>query len=307
VPTPESLGGRPVLLVGNHQLFGLDLGPIVREFIVEKGINIRGLTYPGAFRREEAMAARGGGAGAEPGMFAKFGAVPVSPRNIFKLLQRKEVVLLFPGGVREAAHGRGEEYKLFWPSKTDFVRVAARFNAVVVPFGGVGADDSVEVFGKPDELLGPLQGLLPRFGGRGREDTAARIAGGGLLPVSESLERPLSFPISAPRLVPASSSSPGLGDRFYMSFGRPVDLQGLDPKDRDACGAAYKELKEAVEAEIRWLLEARQRDPYRDLVRRQIYERAANLGAFPRQIEAGPFKGSPLRSYGRRAPAFSLP
>ena len=35
--------------------------------------------------------------------------------------------------------------RLFWPNKTDFVRVAARFNAVVVPFGGIGADDSAQV------------------------------------------------------------------------------------------------------------------------------------------------------------------
>ena len=34
--------------------------------------------------------------------------------------------------------------RLFWPSKTDFVRVAARFDAVVVPFAGVGADDNVK-------------------------------------------------------------------------------------------------------------------------------------------------------------------
>ncbi len=30
-----------------------------------------------------------------------FGAVPVGGRNFFKLLQNKEAVLLFPGGVRE--------------------------------------------------------------------------------------------------------------------------------------------------------------------------------------------------------------
>eukprot|EP00438_Fugacium_kawagutii_P036493 Skav206820 [mRNA] locus=scaffold4354:99715:103264:+ [translate_table: standard] len=43
-----------------------------------------------------------------------------------------------------ALHGPGEDYQLFWPSKTDFVRVAARFDAVVVPFGGIGADDSAQ-------------------------------------------------------------------------------------------------------------------------------------------------------------------
>ena len=99
VPVPSELQGRPVLLVGNHQLAGADLGPLVREVLVEKGVLARGLAYPGAMRR-----------GGAP-QFERFGAVPVSPRNIFKLLQQGEMVLLFPGGVREALHGPGEEYQ----------------------------------------------------------------------------------------------------------------------------------------------------------------------------------------------------
>lgn len=31
-----------------------------------------------------------------------------------QLLKRNETVMLFPGGAREALHGKGEEYKLFW-------------------------------------------------------------------------------------------------------------------------------------------------------------------------------------------------
>ena len=32
----------------------------------------------------------------------------------WQLLRRNETVMLFPGGIREALHGKGEEYKLFW-------------------------------------------------------------------------------------------------------------------------------------------------------------------------------------------------
>ena len=38
--------GRPVLLVGNHQLFGADLGLLVKQFIDEKEVLIRGLAHP---------------------------------------------------------------------------------------------------------------------------------------------------------------------------------------------------------------------------------------------------------------------
>lgn len=296
VPTPTETGGRPVLLVGNHQLLGLDLGPLVREFLIEKGIVVRGLAYPPAFQRQEA---RSGRRGENQGTFETFGAVPVSPRNIYRLLKRNEAVLLFPGGVREAMHGPGEEYRLFWPAKTDFIRVAARFDATVVPFGGIGVDDSFLIFGKSDKVLEPLRSLRQR---RAREEPR----GGGLLPVSEALQTPMSFPLLAPQVFPAGVDSSGFGDRYYLSFGAPVDLQDVDPKDRLACANVYHEIQRNVESEISWLLEARLRDPFRDFTRRQLYERLANIESASRRIQAGPFRGEVVRSYGKRAPAFPL-
>ena len=71
--------------------------------------------------------------------------------------------------------------RLFWPSKTDFVRVAARFHAVVVPFGGIGADDNAQVLASLGELRQRAEGLLP-FMAR-----SEKRRGGGLMPVSESL------------------------------------------------------------------------------------------------------------------------
>jgi len=40
---------------------------------------------------------------------------------------------------------QGEEYKLFWPEQSEFVRMAVRFGAKIVPFGTVGEDDFGEV------------------------------------------------------------------------------------------------------------------------------------------------------------------
>jgi hypothetical protein len=37
---------------------------------------------------------------------------------LIQLLKRNETVLLFPGGAKEALHGKGEEYKLFWCALT---------------------------------------------------------------------------------------------------------------------------------------------------------------------------------------------
>ncbi|CAJ1375669.1 unnamed protein product [Effrenium voratum] len=353
VPDPKELG-RPVILVGNHQLFALDLGPLVREFLIEKGFPPRGLAHPINFPDvfENLMSARvkveesglldsvglpfelraaakaaadagaGGGFPARPfrhespperkegeeagdlgiaenfgvgGAFAKWGAVPVNPRSFFQLLKRNEAVLLFPGGAREATHGPTEKYKLFWPSQTDFVRLAARFNAVVVPFGSIGSADNVRVAERKQASEQDKQAFAELLGG-----------GGGMSAVSEVLREPPAFSPSFPRLPPATQTSPGLGDRFYYSFGAPVDLAEVDPKDKETCDAMYAKLKGDVEAEIQWLLEMRVQDPNRDFLRRQVLERVMNLDPAPREVKAGPHKGSFVRSCGRRASSFPL-
>lgn len=40
-------------------------------------------------------------------LLATYGAVPVGGRNMHKLLQQGEIVLLYPGGAREVREGRG--------------------------------------------------------------------------------------------------------------------------------------------------------------------------------------------------------
>lgn len=74
---------------------------------------------------------------------------------LLQLLKRKETILLFPGGVKEAYHKKGEEYQLFWPEKIDFVRMAAMFDALIVPFAAIGMADSVNMIfdGNPANLF----------------------------------------------------------------------------------------------------------------------------------------------------------
>ncbi|XP_028083558.1 acyltransferase-like protein At1g54570, chloroplastic [Camellia sinensis] len=77
--------------------------------------------------------------------FRMMDAVPVSTTNFYKLFASKSHVLLYPGGMREALHRKGEEYKLFWPQQSEFIRMAARFGAKIIPFGAVGEDDVGQV------------------------------------------------------------------------------------------------------------------------------------------------------------------
>lgn len=61
-------------------------------------------------------------------------------------------MLLYPGGVREAFKRRGEAYRLFWPARAEFVRMAARAGAVILPLAAVGADESLGLLLDSDEI-----------------------------------------------------------------------------------------------------------------------------------------------------------
>ena len=122
-------GDNPIVFVANHQLFGLDLGLIIAQLIEDRGIVARGLAHPVVFSNENApvdeplnpgiVDKSNSGGVSDPRTFRKFGAVKVTPRNYYRLLQTGQNVLLFPGGVREVFHGKNEAYKLFWPETPD--------------------------------------------------------------------------------------------------------------------------------------------------------------------------------------------
>jgi 1-acyl-sn-glycerol-3-phosphate acyltransferase len=82
-----------------------------------------------------------------------------------RLLSLGEAALLYPGGAREAMKGKGEKYKLFWPKRQEFVRMAARFGATIVPFAAVGAEDAFNLVTDSSDLLRtPILGELIRRG-----------------------------------------------------------------------------------------------------------------------------------------------
>lgn len=142
----RGLGGipseGPVLLVGNHMLLASDKISLPGQFVHERNINLRPLVHPMMFSRLRD--------GLLPDvsvydMLRMMGSVPISGTHLHNLLSAKSHILLFPGGIREALHRKGEEYKLMWPEKAEFVRAAAKFGAKIVPFCGVGEDDFLKV------------------------------------------------------------------------------------------------------------------------------------------------------------------
>lgn len=108
----------PVLLVGYHMLLGLELMPLVPQFLLERNIIVRGIAHPMMFYK---LRTEGGIDLGDFDILRLFGAVPVSATNFYRLMSSKSHVLLYPGGVREACHRKvsflNSDYILFTPIK----------------------------------------------------------------------------------------------------------------------------------------------------------------------------------------------
>ncbi|XP_057437571.1 phytyl ester synthase 2, chloroplastic-like isoform X1 [Lotus japonicus] len=248
----------PVLFVGYHMLLGLDLAPLISRIFTERNILVRGVAHPLFFER------RKNGKLPDPSSFDSMrvmGAFPVAGTTLFKLLSTKSHVLLYPGGVREAFHRKGEEYKLFWPEQSEFVRMAARFGAKIVPFGTVGEDDLGQVVIDYDDLV-----KIPYFRSEieslTNEAAQLRTEASG-----EVANQQIHLPVIRPKV-------PG---RFYYYFGKPFETEGRkqELRDKEKCQELYLEVKSEVERCIAYLKDKRESDPYRSILSRLLY-RATN-------------------------------
>eukprot|EP01041_Mallomonas_annulata_P002461 gene2461-4780_t len=159
--------------------------------------------------------------------------------------------MLFPGGAKEACHNKGEEYKLFWPEKPEFVRMASIFDAIIVPFAAVGIYDSVNFVMGPDEMLD-----IPFIGDR------LRSANSALPQARPGVEENLGFPLLTPKLP----------SRVYFLFQQPFDTADLNTYDKKAAKAMYEDIQRSVTDGIDTLLKFREGDPYMDFIPRTAYE-----------------------------------
>ena len=91
----------PVILVGSHMLLGTEISSLVQEFLIKKNIMVHGMAYREIFNPELEHPFK---IFSLLDIFKVFGALPVSTRNICKVLSSDSHVLLYPGGLREALH-----------------------------------------------------------------------------------------------------------------------------------------------------------------------------------------------------------
>jgi len=271
---------------------GLDLSLLVGK-LYKNGIPVRGLAHPIIFQGdtttapgsdtgsklgknrelgripgiEEPPSTDGGNNLQDVQKFDEFGAVMVTPKNFYRLMQTGQNALLFPGGVREVFHGKNESYQLFWPEKVDFVRTAARFNATIVPVSAVGMADTFNILLDSKELLD-----VPVLGERAK-DFAKTVT-------SARFDTKDQDELFLPPIV-----APGLPSRNYFVFGKPIYTHEIDPKDKDVCKEIYLNIQEDMADAFRDVLEAREKDAFKDYVPRIAYERLTGQKAPTFKIE----------------------
>jgi len=161
-----------------------------------------------------------------PSFFKKAGGVVASHENAARLLEKGELVGLFPEGVAGLSKLYSERYVL-QPFSGGFVRLALRFGAPIVPVAVVGAEE-----------IYPLVGRLKGIG---------RLIGTPYLPVTPF------FPLLGPLgLIP-------LPTKWQIRFGKPIVLGTADPRrlDGTAVRAAAEQVRRRVQTMVRALLRER--------------------------------------------------
>jgi 1-acyl-sn-glycerol-3-phosphate acyltransferase len=75
------------------------------------------------------------------------GTVDGTQDNADRLLSDDQIVLVMPGGLREALKPRELRYRLLWGHRYGFVRAAVRNHAPIVPLASIGADEVFDLVG----------------------------------------------------------------------------------------------------------------------------------------------------------------
>jgi 1-acyl-sn-glycerol-3-phosphate acyltransferase len=98
---------------------------------------------------------------------ASVGVVDGTPNNADDLLTNDQLVLVLPGGLREAVKPKELRYRLLWGHRYGFVRAALRHHAPIVPLASIGSEDVFRLVGnayaRGERLLG-RHIPLPRLG-----------------------------------------------------------------------------------------------------------------------------------------------
>ena len=220
------------LLVGNHTQFVGGEVLLVPHF-VRRAIGTR--VRPLADRRF----AQRPGFGHD--LMTAYGGVVGAPETARELMRHNETILVFPGGGREIAKFKGEEYQLNWRGRSGFARIAVENDYPIVPVGLVGGDDVYKSLVTRDSALGRLSTTI-----------STRLSG------EPDMAMPLMRGVG-PTFIPRPQ-------RMYLQFGAPIATTKPSRISAEKWVAQIREqTQQELEAILVNLLTIRAGDPFREL------------------------------------------
>ena len=133
-PTIEGVENIPAeggaLFVTNHGHFGMDL-PLLLSLILEgTGRPVRSLGDRVVFATPIAR-----------DLAQNMGAIEGEPGATVELLKDDQLVLVYPGGAREALGDYAQAYELQWDRSHGFIRTALRAQRPIIPIAGLGNEE----------------------------------------------------------------------------------------------------------------------------------------------------------------------
>jgi 1-acyl-sn-glycerol-3-phosphate acyltransferase len=158
---------------------------------------------------------------------ASVGVVDGSRSNAIELLLADQIVVVLPGGLREAVKPRELRYQLLWGRRYGFIDVAVRAGAPILPLACVGSDELFDFVG----------------------DAYAR---GRRWLHTEGI--PIPFPA---RVLPIPHRVP-----LRYEIGEPISTTGVGPQDADAQHRLRREVEGALHELIEGELARRSGIPY---------------------------------------------
>jgi 1-acyl-sn-glycerol-3-phosphate acyltransferase len=219
------------LVVGNHTQLGSEIFLISDTVRREIGTRVRPLAERGFGRMR----------GLPRDLIAAYGAVVGAPETARELMRNDQTILVFPGGGREIAKFKGEEYRLRWQGRAGFARLSVENGYPIVPAGLVGGDDVYRSLTTRDGAYGRFSEALSRRL-NGRPDMAMPLIRG-----------------IGPTLIPRPQ-------RMYLRFGSPIDTsRPLGVTEQDWVDIVKGQTQRALEQILGDLIRLRDTDPYRGL------------------------------------------
>jgi 1-acyl-sn-glycerol-3-phosphate acyltransferase len=144
-----------------------------------------------------------------------------------RLLAADQIVVVLPGGLREAVKPRELRYQLLWGKRYGFVEIAIRTSTPIIPLACTGADEFFDFVGDPYA--------------RGRRWLRSR-----------------TIPVPLPaRILPIPHLAP-----LRYRVGDPISTAGVDAADADSVRRLRREVEGALHELIEGELARRSGYPY---------------------------------------------